>query len=89
MEQPPGFIGQGESSLVCRLRRSLYDLKQSPISWFSGFSSVVQEFGMTWISSNHFVFYHHALSRQCIHLFVYMDDIVITCNDQDGIQKLK
>ena len=32
MEQPPGFIGQGESSLVCRLRRSLYDLKQSPIS---------------------------------------------------------
>ena len=28
MEQPPGFVAQGESSsLVCRLRRSLYGLK--------------------------------------------------------------
>ena len=24
MEQPPGFVAQGESGLVCRLRRSLY-----------------------------------------------------------------
>ena len=30
MEQPPGFVAQGESGLVCRLRRSLYGLKQSP-----------------------------------------------------------
>ena len=24
MEQPPGFVAQGEFGLVCRLRRSLY-----------------------------------------------------------------
>ena len=30
MEQPPSFVAQGESGLVCKLRRSLYDLKQSP-----------------------------------------------------------
>ena len=30
MEQPPGFVVQGESCLVCRLCRSLYGLKQSP-----------------------------------------------------------
>ena len=47
MEQPPGFVAQGESSLVCRLRRSLYGLKQSPQAWFGCFSSVVHEFGMT------------------------------------------
>ena len=29
MEQPPGFVAQGESGLICRLRRSLYGLKQS------------------------------------------------------------
>ena len=32
LEQPLGFIAQGESGLVCRLRRSLYGLKQSPCS---------------------------------------------------------
>ena len=35
MEQPPGFIAQGESGLVCKLRRSLYGLKESPRAWFS------------------------------------------------------
>ena len=27
MEQPPKFVAQRESGLVCRLRHSLYDLK--------------------------------------------------------------
>ena len=35
------------------------------------------------------VFYHHSSTRQCIYLIVYIDDIVITSSDQDGIQKLK
>ncbi|RVX05134.1 Retrovirus-related Pol polyprotein from transposon RE1 [Vitis vinifera] len=43
---PVAKIAYGESGLVCRLRRSLYGLKQSPRAWFSRFSSVVQEFGM-------------------------------------------
>ena len=30
MEQPLGFVAQGESGLVCKLRCSLYGLKQSP-----------------------------------------------------------
>ena len=46
MEQPPGFVPHGESSLVCKLCCSLYGLKQSPRAWFSRFSSIVQEFGM-------------------------------------------
>ena len=89
MEQPPGFVAQGESGLVCRLRRSLYGLKQSPRAWFSRFSSVVQEFGMLRSTADHSVFYHHNSLGQCIYLVVYVDDIVITGSDQDGIQKLK
>ena len=89
IEQLPGFIAQGESGLVCRLRRSLYGLKQSPRAWFGRFSFVVQEFGMTRSTSGHSVFYHHTSSGQCIYLIVYVGDIVITDNDQDGIRKLK
>ena len=65
MEQPPGFVAQGESRLVCRLSRSLYGLKQSPRAWFGRFSSVVQEFGMTRSTADHSVFYHRTSSGQC------------------------
>ncbi|RDY13777.1 hypothetical protein CR513_01261, partial [Mucuna pruriens] len=53
MEQPPGFVVQGESGLVCKLRRSLYGLKQSPRAWFGKFSQVVQNFRMTRSEANH------------------------------------
>nr|CAN79194.1 hypothetical protein VITISV_000236 [Vitis vinifera] len=80
---------KGESGLVCKLRRSLYGLKQSPWVWFGRFSSIVQEFGMLRSEVDHSVFYHHNSSSQCIYLVVYVDDIVITGSDQEGIQRLK
>ena len=55
---------QGESGLVCRLRCSLYGLKQSPRARFGQFSSMVQEFDMIWATSDHLVFYHHTSSGQ-------------------------
>ena len=55
MEQPPGFVAQGESSLVCKFWRSLYGLKQSPRAWFGKFSSVVQAFGIK--RSESYMFY--------------------------------
>ena len=85
MEQPLGFVAQGEFGLVCRLRRSLYGLKQSLRAWFDRFSSMVQKFSMTRNTSDHSVFYHHTSSGQCIYMIVYVDNIVITGSDHDGI----
>ena len=75
--------------MVCKLRHSLYGLKQSPRAWFSRFSSVVQEFGMIRSAADYSVFYHHLSTGKCIYLIVFVDDIVITGSDQDDIQKLK
>ena len=82
MEQPHGFVAQGESSnMVCRLHKSLYGLKQSPRAWFGRFSTVVQQFGMVRSEAEHSVFYHHS-TQWCIYLIVYVDDIVITRSDE-------
>ena len=46
MEEPPRFVTQGEIGKVCRLRKSLYGLKQSLHAWFGKFSQAVKEFDM-------------------------------------------
>lgn len=38
MEQPPGFVAQGESGRVCKLRKSLYGLKLAPRARVTRFS---------------------------------------------------
>ncbi|XP_070044037.1 uncharacterized mitochondrial protein AtMg00810-like [Nicotiana tomentosiformis] len=64
-------------------------LKQSPRAWFGKFSTIIQEFGMTRSEADHSVFYRHSAPNLYIYLVVYVDDIVITGNDQDGITNLK
>ncbi|KAJ9568575.1 LOW QUALITY PROTEIN: hypothetical protein OSB04_004541 [Centaurea solstitialis] len=88
MEQPPGFVAQGESGRVCKLRKSLYGLKQSPRAWFGRFNAVVTEFGLRRSAYDHSVFFASS-SSGCILLVVYVDDIVITGSDETGIMKLK
>jgi hypothetical protein len=57
MEQPPGFVAQGESGLLCRLQKSLYGLKQSPRVWFEKFSKLIQQFRMVRCEADHSVFF--------------------------------
>lgn len=75
--------------LVCRLCHSLYDLKQSSQTWFSQFSCVVYDFGITLCILDHSLFYRHISSGQCNYLIIYGDDIVNIGNDQYDIQNLK
>ena len=88
MEQPPGFVAQGEYGKVCHLRKSLYGLKQSPRAWFGKFSQAIEKFGMQKSKSDHSVFYKRS-NGGIILLVVYVDDIVITGNDTAGISSLK
>ena len=88
MEQPRKFVAQGEISRVCRLRKSLYGLKQSPCTLFGKFSEVVEKFGLQKRKSYHSVFYRNS-QASIILLVVYVNDIVITENDMVGISSLE
>jgi hypothetical protein len=41
MDQPKGFIVSSKESLVYKLKRSLYDLEQSPRQWYKKFDSFI------------------------------------------------
>ena len=89
MEEPLRFVAQGECNRVCKLHKSLYGgLKQTPRAWFGRFSKVLQQFGMNRCESDHSVF-TKCSSNKYIYLVVYVDDIVITGDDFEGIKALK
>ena len=77
-----------EIGRVCRLRKSLYGLKQSPHAWFGKFSEMIEKFGMQKSKSDHSVFYRNSQAG-IILLVVYVGDIIITGNDMAGISSLK
>ena len=88
MEQPLGFVAQGEIGKVCRLWKYLYGLKQSPCTWFGKFNQAIETFSMQNSKSDHSVFYKN-FNSGIILLVVYVDDIVITGSDFKGILSLK
>jgi hypothetical protein len=88
MEMPPGFVRPETKGKVCRLKKSLYGLKQSPRAWFDRFRQVVCGMGYGQCNGDHTLFYRHSEQKITI-LAVYVDDIIITGDDDVEIAKLK
>ena len=88
IEVPPGFSNKQTIGKVCKLKKSLYGLKQSPRAWFDRFRHAVCDMGYSQCSGDHTVFYRHKGSYITI-LAVYVDDIVITGDDVEEIRGLK
>ena len=74
--------------VVCKLKRTLYGLKQSPHAWFRRFTSSMKTFGYSQCNSDHTLFYRHSSSGGVALLLVYVDDIIITGNDSTAITEL-
>jgi hypothetical protein len=88
MEIPHGFENSLTVGKVCRLKKSLYGLKQSPRAWFDRFRRAVCDMGYSQCNADHTVFFKHRESSITI-LAVYVDDIVITGDDIEEIKCLK
>ncbi|XP_042501739.1 uncharacterized protein LOC122079386 isoform X2 [Macadamia integrifolia] len=89
MEQPPRYVAQGErTSCVCRFHKAIYGLKQSPRAWFDKFSATIVTCGFSQCYSDHSVFVRRRGDKLVV-LVVYVDDIILTSNDEAGISEVK
>nr|CAH65740.1 OSIGBa0127D24.3 [Oryza sativa] len=88
MEQPEGFVVPGKENLVCRLKKYLYGLKQSPRQWYKRFDSFMlsQKFRRSNYDS---CVYLKVVDGSAIYLLLYVDDILIAAKDKSEIAKLK
>jgi hypothetical protein len=65
MDIPPGFETSENANKVCKLKKSLYGLKQSPRAWFDRFTKVVKKSGYIQCQTDHTMFLKQSPSGYC------------------------
>ncbi|GBO39209.1 Retrovirus-related Pol polyprotein from transposon TNT 1-94 [Araneus ventricosus] len=76
-----------KNNLVCKLKKSLYGLKQSGRFWFSRLNEILQDFGLNNSKSDPCVF-HMKNNNKLTILTVYVDDILIFSEDPKMVDLL-
>ncbi|RVW70809.1 Retrovirus-related Pol polyprotein from transposon TNT 1-94 [Vitis vinifera] len=89
MDIPAGLETTSNFNKVCRLRKSLYSLKQSPRAWFERFTKVVKGYGFVQCQSDHTLFMKHFPEGKLAIIIVYVDDIILTGDHEEKIDLLK
>ncbi|KAH9753027.1 protein kinase domain-containing protein [Citrus sinensis] len=89
MDLPPGFENEYGIEKVCKLKRSLYGLKQSPRAWFDRFTKSVHSFGYLQSQADHTMFFKHFTDGSVVILIVYVDDIILTGSNVIEMENLK
>ena len=84
MKQPEGFVRTGKEHLVCKVVKSVYELKQAPKQWNQKFDGVILSSGFKLNQFNSCVYnrFDDATSATTI-ICLYVDDMLIFGNDQD------
>jgi hypothetical protein len=80
MDQPEGFVVPRKENLVCRLKKSLYGLKQSPRQWYRRFDSFMISHGFKRSDYDSCV-YLKTVNGSAIYLLLYVDDMLIAAKD--------
>eukprot|EP00253_Pinus_taeda_P026498 PITA_26498 len=89
MEQPEGFVQHRNNKFVCRLKKSLYGLKQSPQQWYKKFDSFLLSQKYIRSEYNHCVYFKQLSNGIFIILVLYVDDILLARKSIEEINKLK
>ncbi|KAA3466547.1 Cysteine-rich RLK (receptor-like protein kinase) 8 [Gossypium australe] len=89
MKLPPGLKSVERSNKVCKFNRSLYGLKQSPRVWFERFTKVILKNGYKQSLTDHTLFIKVTSTNKKAILIVYVDDIILTGDDEEEISNLK
>lgn len=86
MQPPDGVLCS--SSMVCRLKKSLYGLKQASRQWFARLHSELLHLGFKQSKQDYSLFIKSSPTSITI-VAIYVDDILVTGNDMQAVHILK
>jgi len=88
MEQPPSYVDQTHPNLVCRLKKTLYGLKQTPRAWSDKIGQYLVISGFQ-TSNADFSLYVKKTNHEIVVIVIYVDDLIITRDSDADIFDLK
>ena len=87
MKQPEAFIMKGQEGLVCKLKRSIYGLKQSPRCWNSVLDEHLKSIGFVQTKSDPCIYI--AEEGDPFMIAIYVDDILLAGQSDRRMAQVK
>ena len=87
MKQPEGFVVKGQEHLVCKLKRSIYGLKQSSRCWNSVLDQHLKKLGFIQSVSDPCIYV--ASEGEMFMIAVHVDDLVLAAKSDKHIADVK
>ncbi|GJU81697.1 putative zinc finger, CCHC-type containing protein, partial [Tanacetum coccineum] len=88
MAQPQGFKSKGQEHLVCKLKKSIYGIKQASRQWYLKFDEVMKKHNFIKNRVYQCIYLKMSGSNFII-LVLYVDDILLASNNIDLLHELK
>ena len=88
MVQPPGFERSDQPDRVCKLKRSIYGLKQASRSWNLRFDEVIRDYGYVKNPEEPCV-YKKVSGSSVVFLVLYVNDILLNGNNKPSLESTK
>jgi hypothetical protein len=88
MAQPDGYDSAGTSQLVCKLKKSLYGLKQAARTWHLKMDVALKAQGFTELAADPCV-YRRLQDGHVIIIALYVDDLLLASDDLATLTELK
>ena len=79
---------KGKEQLVCRLKKSIYGLKQSPRCWNIALDSHLKEIGFSQSQNDPCIYYKDA-DGEIFYMGVYVDDIILPGKSESKLKEVK
>ena len=87
MKQPEGFVQKDKETQVCKLKKSLYGLKQSPRCWNYTLDTQLKSMGFTQTKSDPCIYV--STGEESFIIAVYVDDILLATRADKRMTEVK
>lgn len=89
VEQPLGFVTQGEEEKVYRLQKALYGLKQAPRAWYSNIDGYFTGNGFNKSKNEPTLYVKCKGTSDILIVALYVDDLIFTGSSEKMVEDFK